>query len=158
MNPQPEQESASPVKTPKHKLRGFEKTLTKWVKKQQKKGISIADEDLRKQAQVLSTSPSDQAVASSTSWLDRFKRRNGLIPHQADGETTLVDPRTTSLSQMPNEGLRYSSDGLVFTWSGSTYTGSTLMDPGLMMERHPTQPRYSSEQRLLLPKSPVRRS
>jgi hypothetical protein len=112
MNPQPKEESTSPVKKSKAKLPDFEKTLTNWVKNQQKKGISITDEDLRKQAQVFSFSRSDQAVVSSTSWLDKFKRKNRLT-HLADGEATLVDSRTTSLSQTPVEGSPSSSDGLV---------------------------------------------
>jgi hypothetical protein len=116
INPQPKEESTSPVKKSKAKLPNFEKTLTNWVKNQQRKGISITDEDLRKQAQVFSFSRSDQAVVSSSSWLDKFKRKNRLT-HLADGEATreatLVDSSTTSLSQTPVEGSPSSSDGLV---------------------------------------------
>jgi hypothetical protein len=170
MNPQPKEDCTSPVKKSKAKLPDFEKTLTNWVKNQQKKGISITDEDLRKQAQVFSFSRSDLAVVSSTSWLEKFKRKNRLT-HLADGEATLVDSSTTSLSQTPVEGSPSSSDGLVSPPASaigatgypdvkpeplqepfkndSIDTGSTGIDPGRIMKQHKSVPdmRYPEKPR-----------
>ncbi|KIW16016.1 hypothetical protein PV08_06067 [Exophiala spinifera] len=115
MNPQFKEESTSPiVKKSKAKLPDFEKTLTNWVKKQQVKGLPIKDEDLRKQVQVFSFSRSDQAVVSGAAWLEAFKRKNNLITSQsADGEPTLIDSSTTSLSHTPADESPPSSHGLV---------------------------------------------
>ncbi|KIW96432.1 uncharacterized protein Z519_03501 [Cladophialophora bantiana CBS 173.52] len=113
MNPQPKEESVSPSKKSKAKLPDFEKTLTNWVRNQQKKGLPISDEDLRKQAQVFSFSRSDQAVVSSADWLEKFKRKNHLIAHKGDADSTLVDSSSTSLSQTPLDGSPASSNGLV---------------------------------------------
>ena len=112
MNPQPKEESASPGKKSKAKLPNFEKTLTNWVKNQQKKGLPIGDEDLRKQAQVFSFSRSDQAVLSSADWLEKFKRKNRLAVHRGDPDSALLDSSTTSLTQTPLDGSPTSSDGL----------------------------------------------
>ena len=113
MNPQPKEESSSPGKKSKAKLPDFEKTLTNWVKNQQRKGLSFTDEDLRKQAQVFSFSRSDQAVVSSIDWLERFKRKNRLVAHKNDADSALLESSTTSLTQTPLDGSPTSSSGLV---------------------------------------------
>lgn len=115
MNPQTKEGSTSPVvKKSKAKLPDFEKTLTNWVKNQLIKQLPIKDEDLRKQVQVFSFSRSDQAVVSSAAWLEAFKRKNHLVASQrADGEPTLVDSSTTSLSHTPADESPTSSNGLV---------------------------------------------
>ncbi|OAL27363.1 hypothetical protein AYO22_03638 [Fonsecaea multimorphosa] len=113
MNPQPKEESVSPIKKSKAKLPDFEKTLTNWVKNQQKKGHSITDEDLRKQAQVFSFSRSDQAVVSSSDWLEKFKRKVRLVAPRTDADSTVLDSSSTSLSQTPLDGSPTSSNGLV---------------------------------------------
>lgn len=114
MHPQPKEESASPGKKSKAKLPDFEKTLTNWVKNQQKRGLPITDEDLRKQAQVFSFSRSDQAVVSSASWLDKFKRKNRLgATSKGDGNATPLDSSIASASRSPSGVSPLSSDGLV---------------------------------------------
>ncbi|KAK4938741.1 hypothetical protein LTR10_020844 [Elasticomyces elasticus] len=114
MHPQPKEESASPGKKSKAKLPDFEKTLTNWVKNQQKKGLPITDEDLRKQAQVFSFSRSDQVVVSSIAWLEKFKRKNHLAAApKSEGNATLLDSGNVSAAQSPLEASPGSSDGLV---------------------------------------------
>lgn len=113
MNPQPKEESASPGKKSKAKLPDFEKTLTNWVRNQQRKGLPITDEDLRKQAHFFSFSRSDQAVVSSTEWLEKFKRKNRLLGQKADADSALLDSSTTSLTQTPLDGSPTSSSDLV---------------------------------------------
>ena len=64
-SPPPKEEVTSPGKKSKAKLPDFEKTLTNWVINQQKKGLPVTDQDLRKQAHVFSFSRSDQALLLS---------------------------------------------------------------------------------------------
>ena len=112
MNLQLKEESTSPGKKSKAKLPDFEKTLTNWVRNQQRKGQPITDEDLRKQAQVFSFSRSDQAVVSSADWLEKFKRKNRLVQRKSDADSALLESSTTSLTQTPLEGSPESSDDL----------------------------------------------
>lgn len=110
MNPPAREEVSSPGKKSKAKLPDFEKTLTNWVKNQQRKGVSITDEELRKQARVFSFSRSDQALLSSPRWLEKFKQKNSLGKY---ANSDNVDSSTTSYSETPLDGSPTSSDGLV---------------------------------------------
>ena len=113
MNPKPKEESTSPEKKSKAKLPDFEKTLTNWVRNQQKKGLPVTDEELRKQAQMFSFSRDDQAEVSSASWLEKFKLKNYLLAHSNDNDTYLVNSGATSHSQTPVEESPTSSSDLV---------------------------------------------
>ncbi len=107
MNPPPPiEEVTSPGKKSKAKLPDFEKTLTNWVKNQQRRGQPVTDQDLRKQARVFSFSRSDQALLSSPSWLEKFKQKTGLGRY---GES--VDSSTTSHSETPLDASPVSSNG-----------------------------------------------
>jgi hypothetical protein len=103
--PAPKEEVSSPGKKAKAKQPDFEKTLTNWVKNQQKKGQPVTHDELRDQVRKLSFSRSDQALFSSSSWLDKFKQKNGL------GDS--VDSSTTSHSTTPVNTSPVSSNGLV---------------------------------------------
>ena len=92
--PSPKEEVTSPRKKSKTKLPDFEKTLTNWVINQQKKGLPVTDQDLRKQASVFSMSKSDQALLLSAGWFEKFKQTNSLGRHSDS-----VDSGTTSLSE-----------------------------------------------------------
>ena len=104
--PPPKEEATSPGKKSKAKLPDFEKTLTNWVRNQQKKGLPITDGDLRKQARVFSFSRSDQALLSSPSWLEKFKQKHGLR-RCSDS----VDSSTTSYTETPLDASPASSNG-----------------------------------------------
>jgi Tc5 transposase DNA-binding domain len=80
--------------------------LTNWVKNQQKKGLPVTDEELRKQARMFSFSRSDQALLSSPSWLEKFKQKNGLGRY-----TDSADSSTTSHSETPINASPSSSPG-----------------------------------------------
>ena len=110
MNPPlPKEEVTASGKKSKAKLPDFEKTLTNWVKNQQRQGRAVTDEDLRKQAGLFSFSRNDQALLSSPSWLEKFKQKNSLGKHSSS-----VDSSTTSLSETPiNASPASSSGGLV---------------------------------------------
>lgn len=75
MKPQPKEEVTSPGKKPKVKLPDVEKTLANWARNQQRKGIAITNEELRKQVLMFSAGRSDQGTLSSTMWLERFKQK-----------------------------------------------------------------------------------
>ena len=107
--PPPKEEVTSPGKKSKAKLPDFEKTLTNWVINQQKKGLPVTDQDLKKQARVFAFSRSDQALLSSAGWLGKFKQKNGLSRHSDS-----VDSGSTSLSETTiNASPASSSGGLV---------------------------------------------
>lgn len=74
----PPEDVVSPGKKSKAKLPDFEKTLANWIRNQQKKGLPVSDDDLKKRARVFSFSRSDQATVSSTKWLEEFKQKNRL--------------------------------------------------------------------------------
>ncbi|EXJ81225.1 hypothetical protein A1O3_07515 [Capronia epimyces CBS 606.96] len=132
MNPQPKDGNTSPSKKSKAKLPDFEKTLANWVKNQQKKGLPITDEDLRKQAQVFSFSRSDQAVVSSVAWLDKFKRKNHLTASDAEGEQGLMDSNTASLRETSINDSPTLSGGLVSPPMSAM--DETAHDTGLKLE------------------------
>lgn len=103
--PPPKEEVSSPGKKTKAKQPDFEKTLTNWVRNQQRKGQPVTHDELRDQVRKLSFSRSDQALFSSPTWLEKFKQKNGL------GES--VDSSTTSHSATPINASPESSNGLV---------------------------------------------
>jgi len=134
MNQAPKEETSSPSKKSKAKLPDFEKTLTNWVRNQQKKGLPVTDEELRKQAQVFSFSRSDQALLSSATWLEKFKQKNHLIPQAnglENGDATLVDSSATSLSETPMDDSPISSNGLV----SPPISAMDELGPGAMVMR-----------------------
>ena len=114
MNPPPPKEevSMSHGKKSKAKQPDFEKTLVNWARnQQQKRGQAVSDNELKKQAFKLSFSRSDQALVSSTGWLEKFKQKNML--HGTAGDGGSVDSSTTSLIGTPVDGSPISSNGLV---------------------------------------------
>ena len=113
MNPPLKEEVTSPGKKSKAKLPDFEKTLTNWVKNQQRKGLPVTDEELRKQARMFSFSRSDQALLSSPSWLEKFKQKNHLGGRSSSNASENVDSSTTSHSETPINASPASSNGLV---------------------------------------------
>ncbi|RMZ80061.1 hypothetical protein DV737_g3138, partial [Chaetothyriales sp. CBS 132003] len=118
INPPPKEEVTSPGKKSKAKLPDFEKTLTNWVKNQQRRGLVVTDEDLRQQARKFSFSRSDQALLSSPSWLDKVKQKNGLSTSESgnpahNSGVENVDSSGTSYDETPNNASPTSSNGLV---------------------------------------------
>ncbi|RMZ92238.1 hypothetical protein DV736_g521, partial [Chaetothyriales sp. CBS 134916] len=130
INPPPKEEVISPGKKSKAKLPDFEKTLTNWVKNQQRRGLAVTDEDLRKQARKFSFSRSDQALLSSPSWLEKVKQKNGLMtsestPTQNSGVEN-VNSSATSYDETPNNASPTSSNGLVSPPISATDDNSRL--------------------------------
>lgn len=105
MNLPPLEDVASPNKKSKAKLPDFEKTLANWVRNQQKKGLPVSDDDLKKQARVFSFSRSDQAIVSSTSWLEKFKQKNRLGQYADSTDQSTASNTDTSPLGSPNSSV-----------------------------------------------------
>ena len=120
MNPPVKEEATSPVKKSKVKLPDIERALANWVRNEQKKGVTITDEKLKKQARFFSTtSPTNesQLQITSTAWLERFKQNNTINTAAKKGKPSnsdlvIVDSNTTSLSDTPIDSSPVSSVGL----------------------------------------------
>lgn len=108
MNPKPKQDNSSPEKKSKARLPDFEKTLANWVKNQRKRGLSTTDQELRTQVQVFSFSRSDQAVVSTSLWLEDFKRKNHLSPFSDETEASTSQDHA-SRTASPEEDTSVSS-------------------------------------------------
>jgi hypothetical protein len=108
MNLPPLEDVVSPGKKSKAKLPDFEKTLANWIRNQQKKGLPVSDEDLKKQARVFSFSRSDQAILSSTSWLEKFKQKNRLGKYaellESNGTSSTDSPTGSPISPADIKG------------------------------------------------------
>ncbi|KPI36742.1 uncharacterized protein AB675_11792 [Cyphellophora attinorum] len=94
INLPPLEDVVSPGKKSKAKLPDFEKTLANWVRNQQRNGIAVGDEDLKRQAKKFSFSRSDQALLSSTSWLEKFKQKNQLGKYTDTATDSTVTTQT----------------------------------------------------------------
>lgn len=104
MNLPPLEDVVSPNKKSKAKLPDFEKTLANWIRNQQKKGLPVSDDDLKKQARVFSFtfSKSEQATVSSTSWLEKFKQKNRLGKYADSGDQSAASNTDTSPMGSPD--------------------------------------------------------
>lgn len=97
INLPPSEDAVSPGKKSKAKLPDFEKTLAKWVSNQQRKGVTVSDEDLKKQARIFSFSRGDQALVSSSSWLEKFKQKNKLGKYAETDSTAATQTEASPL-------------------------------------------------------------
>lgn len=75
MKPQAKEEVVSPGKKTKVKLPDVEKTLSVWARNQQKKGLPVTTEELRKQVLMFTSGRSDQHNYTTTTWLEKFQQR-----------------------------------------------------------------------------------
>lgn len=111
MKPQAKEEVVSPGKKPKVKLPDVEKTLSVWARNQQKKGLPVTTEELRKQVLMFTSGRSDQQNYTSTAWLEKFQKRY-LTGNSRSGSREDTTETGTSLSETL-EHSPSSSDGLV---------------------------------------------
>ena len=120
MNPPLKEEATSPVKKSKVKMPDIERALINWARNEQKKGTTLTDEKLKKQARFFATtsptSESQQQITSS-GWLEQFKQKYTIkTSHKKSrsGSVTIaiVDSSTTSLSDTPIDRSPVSSVGL----------------------------------------------
>lgn len=111
MKPQVKEEVTSPGKKPKVKLPDVEKTLFNWARNQQKKGVPVTTEELRKQVLMFTSGRSDQQNYTSTAWLENFQKRY-LSGDSRAGSREDTTETGTSLSET-HENSPTSSSGLV---------------------------------------------
>lgn len=77
-----EDRSQSPIKRAKHKLPDIDKAMASWVKRQQKFGLDISDDELLQQAHhfAINTGSNQGSVfkAITHRWVDKFKQKHGI--------------------------------------------------------------------------------
>jgi Tc5 transposase DNA-binding domain len=118
----PEDRSLSPVKRAKGKFPDIDRALANWVRNSQKQGIPLTDAAIKEKARFFAATvgnPESHSKANSTSWLEKFKQKNGIggkllrrasetnIP---DSGSLNPDSATTSASQTPS-GVSPTSPG-----------------------------------------------
>lgn len=119
----PEDRSLSPVKRAKGKFPDIDRALANWVRNSQKQGIPLTDAAIKEKARFFAATvgnPDSHSKANSTSWLEKFKQKNGIgggkLLRRAS-ETNIPDPgslnhdsATTPASQTPS-GVSPTSPG-----------------------------------------------
>ncbi|KAK5072127.1 hypothetical protein LTS08_000777 [Lithohypha guttulata] len=95
MKVQAKEEVTSPGKKPKMKLPDVEKTLANWARNQQKKGLLLTTDELRKQVLMFTSGRTDQQVYTSTEWLENFQKHH---LHSTSRTTSREDTAETSTS------------------------------------------------------------
>lgn len=95
MKAQPKEEVTSPGKKTKTKTPDVEKTLVNWVRNQQRRGLPITTDELRKQAAMFSAGRDDQRGYTSIEWLDKFRTR---YLSESSRSTSREDTAETSTS------------------------------------------------------------
>lgn len=112
MKPQTKEEAVSPGKKPKVKLPDVEKTLSVWARNQQKKGLPVTTEELRKQVLMFTSGRNDQSNYTTTAWLEKFQKRYLSGDTSGPGSREDATETTTSLSETLDDSPS-SSIGLV---------------------------------------------
>lgn len=89
-------QTISPIKRNKVKGRAdIERALTNYVRNAQKSGIPVTDADIKEKARLFSATtgkPDDNLTkVTSSSWLEKFKQKNGIRLMRRASETSLSD-------------------------------------------------------------------
>jgi hypothetical protein len=77
----PEDRSLSPVKRAKGKFPDIDRALANWVRNSQKQGIPLTDAAIKEKARFFAATVGNSeshSKANSTSWLEKFKQKNGI--------------------------------------------------------------------------------
>lgn len=110
MKPQAKEEVTSPGKKPKVKLPDVEKTLSNWARNQQKKGLPVTTEELRKQVLMFTSGRTDQQTYTSTTWLEKFQKRYITGDSRSGSREDTTEPSTSLSETLENSPT--SSNGL----------------------------------------------
>lgn len=120
----PEDRSLSPVKRAKGKFPDIDRALANWVRHTKSKGIPISDDAIEEKARFFAISVGNNEShlkLNSTTWLEKFKQKNGLGSHKITrraSETNISesslhpDSRGGSASQTPSGISPTSPNGL----------------------------------------------
>lgn len=106
----PEDRSSSPIKRTKAKGVDIEKALTNYIRNAQKSGAVVTDADIKEKVRLFSATMGNSAdgllKASSSSWLEKFKQKNGIgqgrLMRRAS-ETNIPDSIQGSPSLTPSQ-------------------------------------------------------
>lgn len=106
----PKEEATSPGKKTKAKQPDVEKTLINWSRNQQKRGLPITTEELRKQVLMFTSGRDDQASYTSTEWLENFQRKyisgsSSSPSRETTAETGISHSETLDSSPISENGL-----------------------------------------------------
>lgn len=102
----PEDRSSSPVKRNKGKLPDIEKALANWARNHAKSGLPLTDAEIKEKARIfVATLSSGESPikTNSTSWLEKFKQKNGIGPGRLmrrASETNIPDNLSTGSPQL----------------------------------------------------------
>lgn len=104
----PEDGSRSPIKRSKGKFPDIERALSNWAKNHQRQGLFLNDGVIREKARFFASTVGNNdshVKVNSTSWLEKFKQKNGLMGAKSRraSEANDSDPADSqSGSQTPN--------------------------------------------------------
>jgi len=79
----PEDRSSSPLKRNKGKTPDIEKALSTWYRNTIRTGVVVSDGDIKEKYRVFAASTGNSetvAKATSSTWLEKFKQKNGIGP------------------------------------------------------------------------------
>lgn len=111
MKPQPKEEVTSPGKKTKMKLPDVEKTLGNWARNQQKRGLPLSTDELRKQVLMFTSGRSDQHAYTSTEWLENFHQKYLSSDSSSGSREDTAETSTSHSETLDNSPV--SSNGLV---------------------------------------------
>ena len=105
----PEDRSHSPIRRNKGKGVDIEKALTNYIRNAQKSGSEVTDAEIKEKVKLFSATMGNSAdgllKASSSSWLEKFKQKNGIgsgkLVRRAS-ETNIPDTVRVSPSLVPS--------------------------------------------------------
>lgn len=105
------EEANSPGKKTKARRPDVEKTLINWSRNQQKRGLPITTEELRKQVLMFTSVSDDQLSYTSTEWLENFQKKHLSGSSSSKSRETTVDPSTSHSETLDSSPI--SDNGLV---------------------------------------------
>ena len=111
MKPLPKEEPSSPGKKTKPKQPDVEKTLINWARNQQRRGLPITTEELRKQVLMFTSGRDDQASFTTTEWLEKFQRRHLSNSGSSTSRDTTAEASTSHSETLESSPI--SDHGLV---------------------------------------------
>lgn len=111
MKSAPKEEASSPGKKTKAKQPDVEKTLINWSRNQQRRGLPITTDELRKQVLMFTSGRTDQSSYTSTEWLENFQRKHISGSSSSTSREATAEPSTSHSETLDSSPV--SDNGLV---------------------------------------------
>ncbi|KAJ5551437.1 hypothetical protein N7461_006135 [Penicillium sp. DV-2018c] len=102
----PNDGSRSPIKRAKGKVPDIEKALSNWAKTCQRKGYPLSDEIIREKALFFASTclcPEAKQKVQTTDWLEKFKRKIGLLGPKLRRDSTDIHSDSNSPTQLTTD-------------------------------------------------------